>query len=43
MRLEEETEDLVEKAIAAHAPAAPIDDIVGMEQYNTLSRRFLVT
>ena len=44
MRLDEETEELAGKAIAStRAAVAPaIDDIVGMEQYNSLPRRILV-
>ncbi len=42
-RFEKDPEDIVEEAldVGRHAPA-PIDDIVGMEQYNSLPRRILV-
>ena len=39
---EPETEIVSEALAAARAAQAPVDDIVGMEQYNTLSRRVFV-
>ena len=40
---EPEVEIVSEALAAARAAQAPVDDIVGMEQYNTLTRRILVT